>query len=94
MKDKTLKSLSKKKKELEEEKRDFSLADPSDAQRATTRTLRKRGQAKDTAPEAATPAPVSTSSEYPKKVPELKVRLSDEEMDADMALIQRGLVNL
>lgn len=94
MKDKTLKTLNKKKKELEEEKRDFSLADPADAQRASTRTLRKRGQAKDAASEAATPAPVSTSTEGPKKVPELKVRLTDEEMDADMAQIQRGLINM
>jgi hypothetical protein len=94
LRDKTLKTLNKKKKELEEEKRDFSLADSADTQRATTRTLRKRGQAKDALLEPVTPVPAPTATENPKKVPEMRVRLTDEEMDSDMALIQRGLINL
>lgn len=65
-----------------------------DAARASTRTLRKRGQlVKDSLPESSAPTP-APGAEQPKKVPELKVKLSDEEMESDMALIQRGINNL
>lgn len=68
------------------------LLDTAENQRATTRTLRKRGQAKEA--EVAAPNPSATSSDYPKKVPELRVRLTDEEMDSDMAQIQKGITNM
>ena len=96
LREKTLKTLNKKKKDLEEEKRDFSLADSgpgADGQRASTRTLRKRGHGKDLTSESSTPAP-GPVVEQPKKIPEMRVNLTPEEMDSDMAQIQRGIINL
>lgn len=97
LKEKTLKALNKKKKDLEEEKKDFSLSDnptSADQQRVSTRTLRKRGQGKDALDSTTNPTAVAPSGEVLKKVPEVKVRLTDEEMDYDMSQIQKGLLNL
>jgi len=99
LKERMQKNLQKRRKQAEEEKRDFSLGDTTaaaaaaaaaaaDPQRASTRTLRKRG-AKDN--QSADGSTNGLSDSKKPTVPEIRATLTEEEIESDIAAIQRAL---